>query len=199
MNWPKSVTNRFLPAIVVGAIGMACGVAWVAGANAPRAQAAPPDKWVSIVDAYNTAKSEAQTWDSTARLYQINSVDTSDANPNHGSDGSRARWNVEFVVPNTERHLNVVVDRGQVADVVEFRNPTLWDGFTDISTIRTGEVLRVAKQKGLQPSRNLGLGYHFRLHYYNGQPTISVLGELPDGERARLMLDPATMDLREEN
>lgn len=57
------------------------------------------------------------------------------------------------------------------------------------------KALRVAKQQGLRPSRNVGLGIHYRLYYHGGQPVLSVLGELEDGALGALMFDPITMDL----
>lgn len=144
----------------------------------------------SMLHAYEVARETALDWDSSARLYGMNSVDTSDADATHGLDGSRRLWNVEFVIPGTERHLNVLVDDGVVSNSTEFRNPTFGPGLDNLPDLRMGEIMKDIQGQGLRPGTSIAMGFHFRLAYNpDGTLYLSVIGQKKEGKLERVHLN----------
>jgi len=133
---------------------------------------------VSMTEAYTLAEPHALSWDSQAKLYWINSVDQiNNTSSEHGLNGTRSKWNVEFVVPGTDRHFTVVIFDGRVAASTEFANATMWEPFDEFPALPVGEILKTAKSLGLEPGTNFAFGYHFKLHKRDGSPTLEVIGK----------------------
>lgn len=157
--------------------GVSASVVWGQGRQVSRTT-----QPTSMYDAYHLAKPKADEWEPNAKLYWINSVDSATRGmSSQGSDGRRSRWNVEFVMPGTDRHLNVLVVDGAVLHVQEFMNPIDWPPFEEFPTLDMGQVVSQAKSAGLKLGSGMALGYHFRLHYLEGQPAITIRGETDDG------------------
>lgn len=143
---------------------------------------------LSMADAYALAKPEALSWDSRAKLYWMNSVDVAhDVSSEQGRDGTRRKWNVEFVVPSTEQHFTVVIYDGQIAKVTAFTNATLWEPFDELPAIPMVDVLETVKAIGLEPSTNVAFGYHYKLHQRRGIPTLEVVGAEKGSARRRVI------------
>lgn len=176
--------KRFLIlSLLVSAACLMLGSPWVARSAGYRAV-----RSLSMADAYALAKPEALSWDSRAKLYWMNSVDVAhDVSSEQGRDGTRRKWNVEFVVPSTERHFTVVIYDGQIAKVTAFTNATLWQHFDDLPAIPMGEVLETVLTMGLEPGTNVAFGYHFKLHQRGGRPTLEVVGAEKGSARRRVI------------
>jgi hypothetical protein len=156
-------------------------------------------KAVSMTEAYNIAKPRALDWNPKAKLYHMISVDPVENKDNQaGLDGKRPMWNLDFVIPGTERHLTVYVTDRAVERVIEGRNPNIWSGYDQLPAIPMAKVLKMAKEKGLKPGKDvLGQGLHFRLLYYSEARRVEfwVYGQTTDGKKLVLRFDPETGDL----
>jgi hypothetical protein len=150
---------------------------------------------VTIAEAYHIAKPAAIRWNPDARLYHIISADTVGNTDHHqGTDGRRRLWNLDFVIPGTERHLTVYVYRRRVQRTEEFRNPNRWAGYDDLPAIPIDKVLSRANQVGLQPAGAVAFGIHFRLLYVSKQRGVElwVYGQSRKGGRNVLRFNPRT-------
>lgn len=122
---------------------------------------------LSLQDAYQSGLQTALVWDSSARLYGMNSTDAGEdsalSDEKRGLAGRRVSWNLDFVVPDTERHLYLEIRGGQVVNQTALRGPLGDSSFEEdeVMKIRANEV--IARTKELQPGRGWATGYHYRL------------------------------------
>ncbi|HLO02241.1 MAG TPA: hypothetical protein VK191_03930 [Symbiobacteriaceae bacterium] len=132
---------------------------------ASSAMVASPQE-TTMIQAYQIALKTAHEWDPNARLYHMISVDIEGKTDSlQGALGTRAKWNVEFVDPDTGRQLGVYVTNGVAGQPREAKNPTVWPGTTQFPTIDLKRAIQVATDSGVTPSQSMFFGYHYRLVY----------------------------------
>ncbi|MCL4488158.1 MAG: hypothetical protein M1570_08515 [Chloroflexi bacterium] len=136
---------------------------WNAAAQSGRPAPVP----LSLHEAYQTGLKTASRWDSSAKLYELNSTDSGEdpalPEDKRGLGGRRVSWNLDFVVPGTDRHLYLEVRGGQVVNQTALRGPLGDSSFEadEVMGIRADEA--VARSKELQPGRKWATGYQYRL------------------------------------
>ncbi|MBE7467762.1 MAG: hypothetical protein HS114_01300 [Anaerolineales bacterium] len=148
-----------------------------------------------LSEAYRLGLDVALNWNSSAKLYAMLSTDQGEdpdvPDVKRGLDGRRISWNLDFVIPETERHLLLEVRSGQVVNQTEVQGPH-GDNFfeeKEVMAIQTADNLQIAKQQGLRPGRAWATGYHYRLFKDGKVPILVIRGDDDQGNQAIVSID----------
>ncbi len=156
-----------------------------------RAYAKPVAVPLSLQEAYQVGAAAASQWNLSSRLYEMTSTDQGEdptvPEIERGLNGRRISWNLDFVIPKTERHLRLEIRGGQVAFKTEVVGP-IADSFfepDEVMAIHVVDQLNTAKRGGLLPGKGWATGYHFRLLKDESAPVLVIRG-LDSGTNAAI-------------
>lgn len=140
----------------------------------------PHTNSIDLLKAYEIASAEAFNWDASAKPYFISSVDDPiEGTCVKGDDGTRNRWNFDFVVENTHRHLIITVHNKTVVSKVEAESSVNPDHIINMEElhISTADAVTIARENYvLRPGANWAQGYHFVLENDGSMLILSVIG-----------------------
>ncbi|WP_100402568.1 hypothetical protein [Bacillus sp. FJAT-42315] len=137
-----------------------------------------PDKEITLLNAYELGFEKAKEYDENPELLFLNSVDDRRVD---GTNGKRRDWRGVYALPNRDRHLVVVIEKGKLKNYTiaassdEYRIKN-----SDIQIDSNQIVKQAITQFELQPGPKddpFSTGYHFRIVRDAKNIFISVSGE----------------------
>ncbi|MET3574537.1 hypothetical protein ACFFIY_13685 [Bhargavaea ullalensis] len=144
---------------------------------------------ISLREAINLGLRKARKWNEDAYLISATSVDET-MGGTRGTEGKRYKWTLCFESSSSDQQLFVGISKGEISGTQEGRGPSF--GKVNLGDIKFDSpyLLEIAKEQyNLQKGVDWATGYHFTLDNESGNPTVTVLGNDPDGLFARVSFD----------
>ncbi len=156
-----------------------------------QAQEAPDGKYaLSMVEAYQFALKKAKTWDESARLYAMTSVDEDRPAQYDGTTGRLPHWNIDFVGSNDALY-HIELRDGKIT-LAEVQGRALYkDGLPPETALVDSPMLApLLLDKGWEPYRGKwGHGLNFVFTSQNGKHQIIVRCASQEGLPAFVTFD----------
>lgn len=116
----------------------------------------------------------------------MTSVDETNTYLAIGIKGKRSKWNFDFAIPDTKKHLLMTVNKGEITNCQEVVGPNRPECLIELDDIVMDSPALVKKAERafqLSPSRGWAKGYHFVLNKKDNILYVSILGDTPNGIR----------------